>query len=85
MYWTTEWFTFFFHVSIWPKIEWILRYESVSDCLRIKLECELNILTCDANSMSWAKLWEYLKWRCDIGDEGIIVKIILFDKICYAD
>ena len=50
-----------------------------------KLECEHDIITHDANSLSWTKLWEFLKWQSDIVDEVIITKIIVFDIPCYAD
>ena len=51
----------------------------------LKLECAHNIITRDANSLSWNKLWEFQKWQCDVTDEVIITKIIIFTMICYTD
>ena len=43
-----------------------------------------DIITCDANSLSWAKIWEYSKSYCHVIDEVIITEIIVFD-IIYVD
>ena len=50
-----------------------------------KLECAHNIITRDANNLSWNKLWEFSKWQCDVTDEVIITKIIIFTIICFTD
>ena len=40
-----------------------------------------DIITRDANSESWAEIWEFSKLLCDIIDVIIITKVIVFDKI----
>ena len=41
-----------------------------------KLQCENDIITLETNSLSWAKLWEFSKWQCDVFDEVIIIKLL---------
>ena len=38
-----------------------------------ELYCE-HIITRDANSFSWAKIWEFSKWQCDVIDDIIMMK-----------
>ena len=45
---------------------------------------EHDIITRDANSVSWAKIWECSKSQRDIIDAVTIGKIIVFEIICYA-
>ena len=45
---------------------------------------EHDIVICDANNVSWAEIWECSKSQHDIIDVVTIVKIIVFDIICYV-
>ena len=42
-------------------------------------------ITRDANSGTWAEIWEFSKSQRDISDAVIITKIIVVDIICYVD
>ena len=44
---------------------------------------EHDIITRDANSVSWAEIWEFSKSQRDIFDAVTISKIIVFEIICY--
>ena len=44
-----------------------------------------NIITRDANSVSWAEIWEFSQTlQCDIINAIIISETIVFDIICFA-
>ena len=43
---------------------------------------EHDIITRDANNVSWAEIWECSKSQCDIIDAVTISKIIVFEIIC---
>ena len=43
-----------------------------------------DIITRDAKSVSWAKVWVFSMSQRDIIDAVIISNIIAFDMICYA-
>ena len=45
---------------------------------------EHDIITRDANSVSWAEIWEFSKSQRDIIDAVTISKIVAFDIICYV-
>ena len=50
----------------------------------MKLELEHDIITCDANSVSWAEFCEFSKSQRDIIDAVTISKIIVFEIISYV-
>ena len=45
---------------------------------------EHDIITRDANTVSWTEIWECSKSQHDIIDIVTIAKIIVFDIICYV-
>ena len=45
---------------------------------------EHDIITRDANSVSWTELWEFSKSQRDIIDAVTISEIIVFEIICYV-
>ena len=46
-----------------------------------KLECEHDIITHDAPSVSWVEIWEFSKSQRDIFNAITISKIIVFEII----
>ena len=45
---------------------------------------EHDIITRDANNVSWAEIWECSKSQPDIIDAVTIAKTIVFEIICYV-
>ena len=54
-----------------PSRDWLIQLESIHD-----------IITHDANSVSWPEIWEFSKSQHDINDAVVITKMIVFDINC---
>ena len=44
-----------------------------------------DIISRDTSTLFWAKIWKCSKSLCDVIDDVIIAKIVLFDKIWYVE